>query len=149
MNKPEGQIRGEDLDEHTPCDCECHGPKPLPSLRERALRVIEVAFGGEHHVGRIRWGGTERYPDCKFSVYGTMASWDDSRLTRLVVAAHDECVRAAVRPMPQGLVVELSDRWRTGKNTIADTCPTLEAHVAAIRGGRAAIMELCESMREP
>jgi hypothetical protein len=124
----------------------------LKPFRERALAVIQIAWGGEHHVGTIKWEATNgwRGGACRFNLLdSSLATWDFNALTRLVVAAHDQCVRACVLPKMRNLGILLSDRDRTGEDTYADVHPRLEAHVAAIRVGQVALRALAEAMRAP
>lgn len=118
----------------------------FPPFRDRALAVIELTWGGKHHVGEITW---EDEAACRFTLPSDMATWDFDELTRLVVAAHDQCVRACVLPKMRYIGILLSDRKRFGKDPFVQAHPTLEAHVAAIRGGRAAIRALGDAMRLP
>ena len=125
----------------------------LKPFRERALNVIELTWGGPHHVGEIKWENRGDHlgdeAACRFTLPGDMATWDFSELTRLVVACHDQCVRACVLPKMRYIGILLSDRKRFGKDPYVETHPTLEAHVAAIRGDRNAIRALGETMRTP
>jgi hypothetical protein len=109
-------------------------------FRERALAVIQCAFGGEHHVDKLSWhngeAGSLLDSRCEFRTFGSLATWDYNELTRLVVAAHDYCVRADVRPAGRrSLGVMLSDRLRAhGDMPLMKAHPTLEDHAARIRG---------------
>ena len=67
-------------------------------------------------------------------------------MTRLVVVAHDECVRAEIRPN-RGLAVLFTGRTRSAEDFPIVQChPTLEAHIAAIRTGD--MQGLYDSMKE-
>jgi hypothetical protein len=106
----------------------------IDSFRKRASRVIDITFGGEHHVCSLKWIDHTLTPYCEFRVYGELASWDYDGLTRLVVAAHDECVRAAVVPKMRDLGVILSDRVRNHADSpLMLAHPTLEDHLKLIR----------------
>lgn len=117
---------------------------------ERALRVIGLAFGGPSKVGGLLWRHRIEFSECEFTVPPhVLATWDDGALTRLVVAAHDECVRASLRPKRLRIIVRLISRTRTQEEPVDELHPTLEAHVAAIRGDLAAICALRKSMTMP
>jgi hypothetical protein len=98
----------------------------------RADRVIDVAFGGRHHVFSLKW--EERA--CSFLVMEDLSTYDFGDLTALVVACHDECVRASIRcGGPKRLRITLSNRER--KHRSPDSCahPTLDQHIEQIRRG--------------
>jgi hypothetical protein len=108
-------------------------------FKERADAVIRFVWGGEHHVDTIKWtitrdGGLSS-SRCEFKIFGELSTFDFSEMTRLVVAAHDHCVRAAVWACGrQKLRVLLSDRRRTAPDhQDLFTHPTLEDHVACLR----------------
>ncbi len=122
----------------------------LGLFRDRAMRVIEAVWGGEHHVGNIKWeGDVGEHKHCRFSVYAPngLSTWDYDELTRLVVAVHDECLRACVLPGLRYFSVLLSEKQRTGRDPIVDAHPTMDDHLAAIHGGLAAMRELCDRLR--
>jgi hypothetical protein len=115
----------------------------------RAMTVIEDVFGGEHHVGPIKWKGG-LWGSCSFTTHESqLSTFDFSHLTRLVVRAHDQCLRAAVSGGgPRRLKILLSERKLDASDPLTGGCPTLEAHVSAIRkGGTRAMQELYDSMR--
>lgn len=116
-------------------------------FRARALRVIENAFNGEHHVGAIKW----KDGSCSFCVGDReLSTFDFPRLTRLVVSCHDECVRGEIsNGGPCRIKITLSNR-------ISPPCvdpsvtshPSLEKHVEAIRSGNPrAYQNLFDEMR--
>lgn len=122
----------------------------LAPFRERAENVIWKVFGGEHHVDSLKWKDNV-WSSCTFLVDDSkLSTFDFSYLTRLVVAAHDEHIRAAVTGGgPRRLKILLSERKRGTSDPVSGGCPTLEAHVSAIRkGGGRAMQELYDSMRE-
>lgn len=112
---------------------------PQSEIERRAYVVLSRVYYGIHHVD----GWTRRKTDehsVRVTVYGELATYDGSELTRLVIAAHDECVRVAVQPLaPRFLEILFSSRTRPGRFLEAfsyDTHPTLEHAVARNRSHR-------------
>jgi hypothetical protein len=104
------------------------------TFQTRATRVINVAFGGAHHVKSLKWHTDCLHPWCEFMLHGDIATWDHDGLTALVVACHDECVRGEVVPKMRYLGVHLSDRQETSAEyPLMRAHPKLEDHVAEIR----------------
>lgn len=106
-------------------------------FKERALRVIDVAYGGQHHVWSLKWNdGRWTSNGCTFLVGEMAATYDFAELTKLVVACHDECVRGEIRNGGPGrLRVILTPRERKSKHPDVCAHPTLESHVEQIRRG--------------
>lgn len=101
------------------------------SFRARAERVINGAFGGEHHVLSLKWGDGF----CTFLV-NELSTYDYPGMTMLVVYCHDECVRGDVRNGGPGrLKISLSNRERKHKHPDSGAHPTLDQHVEQIRKG--------------
>ncbi len=122
----------------------------LDDFKTRATRVINVVFGGEHHTTSVKWSGPDATPTgCKINVHqGGMATYDYNYLTRLVVACHDECVRAAItNGGPCRLTVRLSNRTRRSRHPDMCAHPTLEQHVEAIRRG-GSLQKLFDELRD-
>ena len=75
----------------------------LAPATQRLQAVIDFTFGGSHHVRGLK---KEICPDLhtsrggltmwSFRVNDGMSTFDFSGLTRLVIAAHDNCVRASI-----------------------------------------------------
>lgn len=107
----------------------------LDSFKDRAVRVVNWAFGGSHHTTGFKWDDDWR--GCSFGVsLNDMGTYDGAGLTKLVVACHDECVRGQLSDGGPGRIrIRLSHRKR--KHTHPDMCahPTLEQHVEQIRKG--------------
>lgn len=66
-----------------------------------------------------------------FTMYGGLASFDFSTLTRLAFLAHDHAIRAEVTPAMRYLRITLSPRTREA--TMIQGHPTLEEAVAMHR----------------
>lgn len=107
-------------------------PEPIePGAEERARRVLAWTFYGIHHVPywhlRRAWGD-----GVKVSLHINPATFDYSYLTRLVIAAHDECMRVQIMPGGRGLLsLGLTPRMREGETY--DRHPTLDDAIARER----------------
>jgi len=100
------------------------------TFRKRAENVLAATFRGLHHVPhlhRAKWGES----NLRVTLHGTLATFDFDELTRLVVAAHDQCIRAELVPLGRHLGLWLHDRKREGE--VWDRHPELEEHVAWLR----------------
>ncbi len=91
----------------------------LKSFSARAEAVLSKTFHGLHHCPKIK----KHYEDSEHEMwetnkYGDLSTFDFDDLTRLVISAHDECIRAAVCPSGPGMVkIRLWPRTcREGKN---------------------------------
>jgi len=95
----------------------------------KALEVVNFSFGGMHHVHAPKWD----HGCLRFCIYGGVSTWDRDSMTRLVVAAHRECVRVEVHPHTFRLLkVTVSRRLSTvdaGDLPIALSHPTLNEHL--------------------
>lgn len=103
----------------------------MKTLREKTERVLAVAYFGLHNVpGKIVDHG-HRIEVC---VPAQLATYDFDNLTRLVITAHDECVRLQVTAgPPRRLKLMFHDRKdRTG--AMHERHPTLESAMESIRG---------------
>jgi hypothetical protein len=113
---------------------------PLPpecaEAERRAELVLSCAFRGIHHVDEWR----RRYAfgsGVAINIYcHGLATYDFDELTRLVVAAHDHCVRleiSAISPTHVRLAFHCRER---DAEAVWDRHPTIETQIAAIRAGR-------------
>lgn len=101
------------------------------SLRQKAENVLAVAYRGLHHVDmrRAKDRGGHVFSVC---VLGGVSTYDFDVLTRLVIAAHDECVRLDIEAAsPKYLRLSFSDREREGR--IYNRHPTIEEAIQSIR----------------
>lgn len=90
---------------------------------------------GEHHLdGIVRPAG--RGIRINTRVHG-MATWDFDYLTRLVVLAHDRCIRVEFQSSGPGLIAVVCHKRHTREGDMALRHPTIEDHIALIRRGRA------------
>lgn len=86
---------------------------------------------GEHHLTSpvYAWSGA----GIRYAHYGELATFDFDKLTRLVVMAHDRCIRATVMASgPRMVGIGLSKRSREG--CFAERHPTMEEAIARCRG---------------
>lgn len=79
-------------------------------------------LGGEHHIkGEIKPFGR----GWCLNINGSIATYDDSTVTRLVLLAHKECVRVEIIPASSSyLKIAIWQRQRTG--SIYDRHPSME-----------------------
>ena len=93
-------------------------------------------FGGFHHCPRIR----ERRYGVACSPYGDkMSTWDSNLLTKLVVMAHDNCVRASILPAGSNqtriVLFRRSLRPEQTDEPIGRSHPIMAQHVDFLRTG--------------
>lgn len=103
----------------------------LPPFEDRVKRVLAIAYAGIHHVPG--WDKRKPYGDgLTVTVFQDLATYDFDRLTRLVVAAHDHCVRLQIDSGgPRHLALRFWPRQREGD--ITRRHPTMEDAMASIR----------------
>jgi hypothetical protein len=110
---------------------EAHREEWMTDDQWACAQMLADWSGGFHHVtGTIKPASPK---GIKCSVpHGSMSSFDFDGLTRLVVMAHDRCIRAELRSGgPQRLTMYLHKRQRDGQ--MAQRHPTLDQAIAAIR----------------
>jgi hypothetical protein len=80
-------------------------------------------FKGEHHLpGKIRACGD----GIEINAHGGMSTYDFDFLTRLVMFAHDRCIRVEVGSSGPRLVKLLLHRRHTRDGNIVESHPTME-----------------------
>jgi hypothetical protein len=99
---------------------------------ECALMLAHLARGFHHLAGPIKRCGS----GVSVSWRTGMATWDFSELTRLVVMAHDRCIRAEITQGGPGLLKVLLHKRHTREGDISRRHPTLEEHIALCRPKR-------------
>lgn len=102
-----------------------------PMSISEATEFFSDFYFGKHHIPHpIRRDGFG------WSVYDRrgLATYDFNHLTRLVVMAHDRCIRAEILPAgPRGIRIKIDKRERGAKG-MSRRHPTLDDAVAFIRG---------------
>ena len=100
------------------------------TLQEKANYILALAFRGLRKVsGKIRY----REYEVIATVCNRLATFDRDALTRLVVAAHDQCARVEIAPCnPRYLKIIISNRVRDSEHGV-DRHPTLEEATESIR----------------
>jgi len=81
----------------------------------RAERVLTRTYRGIHHAPKIhkRMAGSE-FEHWEVNHYGDLSTYDFDTLTRLVVAAHEDCVRASISSSgPRMVKITLHNREGT------------------------------------
>ena len=108
-------------------------PEQMTDDQRACFAVLCETFFGEHHVGNVVAFGR----GIKTSVHsGQLATVDFDYLTRLVVLAHDHCVRVEIMQGGPGRIGIALHRRHQRDGDIAKRHPTLEDAAAAIRAGR-------------
>lgn len=110
-------------------------PAAMTPDQVECYRLLCDLVHGEHHLnGIVRACGRGLGINLQFV---TLSTFDFDYLTRLVVMAHDRCIRAEIVPSGPGMIgLHLHKRhWREGP--MHSRHPTIDQAVAAIRSGRA------------
>ena len=109
----------------------------MKPANERLEQVLSDTFRGINHCGPIRkhYEGGE-FEMWETSKYGGMSSFDFDELTRLVISAHDNCVRVEVcQGPPRGVKIRLWPRF-TREGSTTQRHPEIEEAVLKFRGSR-------------
>lgn len=99
--------------------------------KEQATTFFSILFGGEHHIPR---GGIKQFGS-GWSVIniGDLATYDFNTLTRLVILAHEMCIRASVmNGGPNAVKIAIWKKDRNGTDT-STRHPTLEENIELIK----------------
>lgn len=102
----------------------------------RCERVMAIAYRGIHHVPywrKRRWCGEI---GILVSVPASLSTFDFDNLTRLVVAAHDECVRVEVVGGAPHLLKLLLNVREGRSGAVWARHDTIEEAVVKVRGYR-------------
>lgn len=104
--------------------------KAMTAEQEVCFDLLCDVFYGEHHCPDVSGFGR----GIKANVYsGQMATFDFDYLTRLVVLAHDRCVRVEICQGGPGRVGVVLHKRFTREGDMYKRHPTMEAAVAGIR----------------
>lgn len=104
---------------------------------ERVAALLSAWVDGLHHVpdSQLRKADWANEHWIQLAWYGPLSTFDGDELTRLVVLAHDRCVRVELRPC-NGRYVYLGFSPRAGREgSIFERHPTIEDALARVRGG--------------
>lgn len=99
--------------------------------KEEAVAFFAEFYGGEHHFPR---GGVKDWGTgwCVNHDQGDLATYDFDRLTKLVIMAHDKCIRVSVQPHQfKTLRIAIWKRAREGGLSLRH--PTLEQAIESFR----------------
>lgn len=90
-------------------------------FKQRAEEMLCRVYGGRHHVRRLKDEG--RFLTC---LHGSdLATFDFDHMTRLVLGAHEYCLRVSVsNGGPNQLKIWVWDRKREGR--MSERHPTIE-----------------------
>lgn len=117
---------------------------------EQAVAFFATLYRGEHHIPGAKWKGENVRPcghGWSVSHLGDLASYDGDELTRLVLLAHERCVRVEVsQGGPNRLRIAIWGRERTGG--IAERHPTIEHAIEQFRAHDAGRREEWEAARK-
>lgn len=110
-------------------------PPELPEGIFRIAWVTDVVFDGNHHIPSPRYLRLVDRPAASFLIYPrTIASFDFSEMTRLVVAAHEAAVRVEIG-VGGFRELELFLYARERQGGMAERHPDLDTAVSQIRSG--------------
>lgn len=94
--------------------------------------LADLVNGFHHLFGKVTGDGRENQIRCILEAHNCLATYDYRDLTRLVVMAHDRCIRAEIQPARgNALTIILTKRSREGDQCVRH--PTLEENVEKIR----------------
>lgn len=98
--------------------------------KEEATAFFAEFYHGEHHIPR---GGLKAFGDGWSVIHmGSFATYDYDELTRLVIAAHDKCIRVCIMPYKfKELKIAIWKRQREGG--MSKRHPTLEQAIESFR----------------
>lgn len=110
----------------------------ISDLGEAVASILGDLYKGIYHLEnsvlfhrRVKWDSCH---SIEIVVNDEFASFDGNLLTRLVVLAHDKCVRVSVRGASHGYL-RLMFHPRERHGSIWEYHPGLEEHVSIIREG--------------
>lgn len=111
----------------------------LTEFNRRSIGLLCSAFGmGPWNIqvnwDRVKWG-SERHTKFVTSAHG-LSTWDFNRLTRLVIGAHDECIRVEISPVAfRYLSIEMWPR-KGREGSMSERHPTIEKAIEQYRGAK-------------
>jgi len=112
---------------------------PVGAFGARVADLLNWWADGIYHIQEtvtskhIRWTN-EHWIQMRFEARGGWSTCDNSTLTRLVIAAHDRCIRIAIEPAgSRYLRLVFSPRQRTGN--LFERHATIEEQIERARRG--------------
>lgn len=109
--------------------------RDLSPLGEKVANILGQVYAGIYHLpmSTLLSVGWEDSRNMTLCISGELATFDQRRLTDLVILCHDACVRLAVGPAsPSHLRLWFSQREREAPSTMKRH-PTMEEALAAAR----------------
>lgn len=96
---------------------------------QRAEAVLADTFRGLHNVpGKIKPCGN----GIEVNIYHSLATFDFDNLTRLVLSAHQNCVRVEIGPAMRRIKIMIHPRQREGQ--MYQRHPTIEQAIERFNG---------------
>lgn len=107
----------------------------MSPLGENVANLLDKVFCGIYHLDmgklqKVDWGDT--YVVCVQLYMRNLSTYDNDNLTRLVVLAHDHCLRVDISARTVK-TLELMFHQRKPSGSYAERMPTIEQHLADIR----------------
>lgn len=99
--------------------------------KEEATAFFARHYNGEHHIPGydVKQFG---YGWCIHHDRGEMSTYDFDQLTRLVIAAHDDCIRVGIDAIRNGIIrIAIWKRERIGG--MSESHPTIEQAIERFR----------------
>lgn len=106
----------------------------IEPFEKRAEAVLECAFYGLHHCPDIKkQPASGDFARWEVNNFGMLATFDSDILTRLVVAAHDKCVRVSIQSSGPRMVKIVLHPRHGREGDFSRRHPTIEDAIAKIR----------------
>jgi hypothetical protein len=102
-------------------------------FRRKVHRILSAVYGGLRNIpNNVRWDMDDTVQMAELLVGDSFASYNHDRLTTLVFAAHEECLRAELSSCnPQYMCLRFWPRLREGKVGVRH--PTIEQAIESFR----------------
>lgn len=104
----------------------------MKPFEERAEVVLVCAFYGIHHAPYIKKTAGE-FPRWEVNHSGDLSTFDFDTLTRLVVASHDQCIRASIQHSGPRMVKIVLHNRQGREGNMCHRHPTIEQAITNIR----------------
>jgi hypothetical protein len=106
----------------------------ISKLGENVADLLNDVWSGIYHIdgkslSKVDWTNNDWI---RISIFGGLNSYDDDKLTRLVVLAHDRCLRLEINPCNFNHL-ELLFHQRDRVADFYHRMPTMEDHLELIR----------------